>query len=480
MPCARPRGKKWQQLAVLALQSGASAILTSVAVARFIPRQEIADIPVLVTDGEDNAARSVVQRCADWHWVRPSIAGDDIAFIQYTSGSTSNPKGVVITHGNVMSNLASISRAFSCSSSDVGLSWLPLHHDMGLIGHVLQPVYAGVHNYFMSAVDFLADPSRWLAAISRFRVTISGGPGFAYGYSVRQQLQVSQALDLTCWRLAYCGSDRLSPETLEKFASRYSFYGFSRSAWFSCYGLAESTLYVCGIRAIEFSQESPAGENHVCVGMLDDTGSDATIRIMNPDSRQICADGAIGEIWLSSPSVSPGYYRQSILSRQSFNQLVDGVPEYFRTGDLGFVRDGKLYFSGRLKNLIKIRGRTLHAEDIESLLQHETADTGLQRCVAVGVQVDEVDSFVILAEHRSRRSAQPVREQKQLERQLRNLVCDTFGVVPHAVMIVPSATLPLTSSGKPVRALCQKVYRDRAGVSVCSRSTLQQEVTADV
>lgn len=459
MPCARPRAQKWQQFANMATQSGASAILTSSSMACLIPRHELSDIPVIVADAHDTDSAGQTSPQSLAQWIRPSVCPDDIAFIQYTSGSTSNPKGVVVTHENVMANLASIRKAFACSTSDTGLTWLPLHHDMGLIGHVLQPLYSGIHNYFLSPVDYLSEPSRWIHAISKYRVTISGGPGFAFGFCARQQASPDSSLDLSRWRLAYCGSDRIAADVLEQFSNRYSASGFSSEAWFPCYGMAESTLYVCGIRGVILSSDNTGDQSSVCIGDIAGSEADADIKIVQPDSGQVCAEGDVGEICISSPSVSPGYYRQSILSRRSFNQLVGSQTDFFRTGDLGFMRGEKLYFSGRLKNVIKVRGRSLHAEDIESLLHHETADTGLRRCVALGIHVEDMDSFVILAEHKSRRPALTIPNKKLLERQLRNLVCDTFGVNPHAVIILPPATLPLTSSGKPVRSMCMQVYK---------------------
>lgn len=473
MPIARPRGKKWSQLLTLAVQSRAAAIMTSSAIARLIPAQALLTVPIIVSDTTP-AGMPIDIGEPRRVWVRPSICADDIAFIQYTSGSTSNPKGVVITHGNVMSNLAAISRAFSCTDSDIGLSWLPLHHDMGLIGHVLQPVFAGIHNYFLNPTDFLANPCLWIEAISAFHVTIAGGPAFAYGFCARQSRHQSGTLQLDQWRIAYCGSDRIAAETLRQFERRYAGSGFKRHAWFPCYGLAESTLFVCGAKGVGLSTGVDGNENYVCIGTLDDADSsgDADINVVDPVSRKVCPEGEIGEIWIASASVSPGYYHQSILSRQSFNLLIEGRGAYFRTGDLGFIVNRHLYFTGRLKNIIKVRGHSLHAEDIETLLQLETMDTGLQRCVAVGIQVDNVDSFVILAEHRSRRSTQQLTGVRQLQRQLKNLVCDTFGVTPHAVLILPAASLPLTSSGKPVRSLCLDIYNDLVQTSLAENSVV--------
>ncbi|TFH71515.1 fatty acyl-AMP ligase [Gammaproteobacteria bacterium LSUCC0112] len=472
MPCARPRGKKWSQLLTLAVQSRAAAIMTSSAIARLIPAQALLPVPIVVSDTTP-AGMPIDIGELNKVWVRPSICADDIAFIQYTSGSMSNPKGVVITHGNVMSNLAAISRAFSCSDRDIGLSWLPLHHDMGLIGHVLQPVFAGIHNYFLNPTDFLANPCLWIEAISTFHVTIAGGPAFSYGFCTRQRRHQTGKLQLDQWRIAYCGADRIAAETLRQFERRYAESGFKRDAWFPCYGLAESTLFVCGTKGVGLSTGVDGNEHYVCIGALDDGDScgDADIKVVDPVSRMVCLEGDIGEIWVASDSVSPGYYHQSILSRQSFNLLIEGRGAYFRTGDLGFIVNRHLYFTGSLKNVIKVRGRSLHAEDIETLLQLETLDTGLQRCVAVGIQVDNVDSFVILAEHRSRRPTQQLTGIGQLQRQLKNLVCDTFGVTPHAVLILPSASLPVSSSGKPVRSLCLDIYNDLTKTP-CNKSSI--------
>jgi len=481
MPCARPRGKKWQQLVTLAVQSRAAAIITSAAIARFMPAHESLCIPVVVSDASATVAKNCDIDELRRVWVRPAISADDIAFIQYTSGSTSNPKGVVITHANVLNNLAAISRAFSCTDTDIGLSWLPLHHDMGLIGHVLQPVFAGIHNYFLSPTDFLANPLCWLEAISKFQVTISGGPAFAYGFCTRQNRQQQARLQLEHWRIAYCGSDRIAAHTLRLFDQRFTASGFSSEAWFPCYGLAESTLYVCGIKGVSVSSGTDGDEHYVCIGNLDHAISDggADIRVVDPVSGKVCADGNVGEIWIDSASVSPGYYYQSVLSRFSFNLLVEGHGAFFRTGDLGFILNRCLYFSGRLKNVIKIRGRSVHAEDIEALLQLETIDTGIERCVAVAIKVDDADSLVILAELRSRRTAHHQRGVRQLRRQLGNLVCDTFGVIPHDVLILPPASLPLTSSGKPVRSRCLDVYTLNRAEPRTSIET-QREVSVNV
>ena len=489
MPCVRPRGNKWNQLATLAIQSRASAIMTSSAIARCMPALEPDVIPMIVSDMLDADNNSADVDDLRRVWARPQTSADDIAFIQYTSGSTSHPKGVVITHANVMSNLAAISRAFSCTDTDVGLSWLPLHHDMGLIGHVLQPLYAGIHNYFLNPTDFLANPILWLDAISKFRVTISGGPAFAFGFCTRQNRRQHTSLQLAQWRIAYCGSDRIAAHTLRQFEKRYAGHGFSEDAWFPCYGLAESTLYVCGIQGMTLSPGAQGDGPYVCIGAPDDTqnngGSD--IRVVDPVLLKQCPDGCVGEIWIASASVSPGFYRQSILSRRHFNLALDGSGAFFRTGDLGFIQERRLYFTGRLKNVITVRGRSLHAEDIESLLQLETVDTGLQRCVAVGIQIDDVDSFVILAEHRSRKLVQPLEGAAQLERQLKNLVCDTFGVIPHDVLILPAASLPLTTSGKPLRSRCLDVYTDYRKVGdsgikslPCAQAYTRKEASVNV
>jgi acyl-CoA synthetase (AMP-forming)/AMP-acid ligase II len=447
MPCVRPRGARWDQLGAMLVQSGVSAVITTAAVEQFIPAELMAGIDVFNIDNLRQKGSHESQ------WIRPALGADDIAFIQYTSGSTSNPRGVVITHGNILSNLQLIHQEFDCSEEDIGLNWLPLHHDMGLVGHVLQPCFSGIHNYFMRAADFAGDPQGWLQAIDRYRATISGGPCFAYALCSVQGQEIAE-LDLSCWRLAYCGSQKVIPEVLNKFARCYEQAGFSERAWFPCYGLAESTLFVGGMQGVHTTRVSDQIEPLAAVARVNANSSD--IKIVDPVTGLLCADGKKGEIWICSPSVSPGYFRHTEQSRCQFDQFIHGHGSYFRTGDLGFIRDGVLYFSGRTKNLLKLRGRSVHGEDIESLVEHEVSDLGVRQCVVVAHSVDYDETFSLLVEWAGRARSRRI-SQIDIESKIRNLVCDTFSVLPHRVVFLVRGSLPLTTSGKPARAACQAV-----------------------
>ncbi|HLT64292.1 MAG TPA: AMP-binding protein [Pseudohongiella sp.] len=441
MPYVRPRGVRWQQIESVMKQSEMSAILTTSVVANLIPDEVLADIDLVLTDdaSQDQA-----------HWIRPRVEADDIAFIQYTSGSTSNPKGVVITHRNILANLQAIHEAFSCSSEDTGLSWLPLHHDMGLVGHVLEPCFAGIHNYFMRPADFVGNPSGWLEAIHRYRATISGGPCFAYALCLREQK--NSELDLSCWRLAYCGSQKIITAVLQQFAESHVDNGFDPAAWFPCYGLAESTLFVGGVKGVH--TRCVPGQGKLSIAIAADNRSHCQIRIVDPITGLLCAEGKKGEIWIRSASVSPGYYNNREQNLTCFDQFVNGEGQYFRTGDLGFVCDGLLYFSGREKNLLKLRGRSIHGEDIESIVQHEVSDLGIAQCVVVPHSIDYDETFSLLVEWSERHRPAAVPSPRTIESKIRNLVCDTFSVFPHRILFLPRGTLPLTTSGKPARTAC--------------------------
>ena len=448
MPCVRPRGARWDQLDVMLTKSGVSAVITTSGVEHFVPAQLMAGIDVFTIENLRQ------QRIHEAEWVRPALRADDIAFIQYTSGSTSNPRGVVITHGNILSNLQLIHEEFNCSEDDIGLNWLPLHHDMGLVGHVLQPCFSGIHNYFMRAADFAGCPQTWLQAIDRYRATISGGPCFAYALTTVRD-QTAPELDLSCWRLAYCGSQKVIPDVLRDFSQCYEHTGFSDRAWFPCYGLAESTLFVGGMQGVHTTRVSDQTEPLAAIARVNGTSD---IKIVDPVTGLICADGKKGEIWICSPSVSPGYYLHAEQSRRQFDQFIRGQGSYFRTGDLGFIRDGVLYFSGREKNLLKLRGRSVHGEDIESLVEHEVSDLGVRQCVVVGHNIDYDETFSLLVEWAGRARSRRV-SQIDIENKIRNLVCDTFSVLPHKVVFLARGSLPLTTSGKPARAACRELLQ---------------------
>jgi len=396
---------------------------------------------------------------------RPTFSGSDTAFIQYTSGSTSSPKGIVISHDNVMHNAVQIQKAFTCNENDIGVSWLPFHHDMGLIGHVIEPLYAGLHNYFISPVDFLANPVRWLRAMSQFGGTLSGGPDFAFELAAARISEQELAdLSLKKWRLAYCGAEKIRPESLRKFAQKFSTIAFEPTSFFPCYGLAESTLFVSGQHGI--SIQSPVqAENisaSVCLGRPE---PDTSIIIVNRNTGRKVAEGEIGEVCISSPSVASSYYGDSVASRKTFNRIREYGKYYCRTGDRGFIRNRKLFLLGRYKTVIKRRGRSIHAEDIEAEMKRELSAQIISRCVAFETNEPDSGGLVVILERAKKSTTKGESENTVSDQKLASrataVVVAAIDVVPDDVCVLPANTLPLTSSGKIRRHLCPDIYLTR-------------------
>jgi acyl-CoA synthetase (AMP-forming)/AMP-acid ligase II len=294
-----------------------------------------------------------------------SIAPDDVAFLQYTSGSTSMPKGVRVTHANLLHNEEAIRRAFRVDPSSVVVGWLPLYHDMGLIGNVLQPLYAGATSILMSPVAFLQRPMLWLESIARYRGTISGGPNFAYELVARAaREEETSALDLSSWRLAFNGAEPVRAETMERFSDAFARCGFRREAFYPCYGLAEATLFVSG------GSSGCVDDGRVSCGVA---GAGIDVRIVDAGGN-VAADGHVGEIVVAGPSVAAGYWRRPEESAETFGARIAGDSRpWLRTGDLGVMRGGELFVAGRIKDLIIIRGRNHYPQDIERTVERAHA-----------------------------------------------------------------------------------------------------------
>ena len=350
-------------------------------------------------------ATEEIDICSAERWREPEVEGSTLAFLQYTSGSTAAPKGVMVSHGNLLHNQALIKRAFGQSEESVIVGWLPLYHDMGLIGNVLQPLYVGARCVLMSPVAFLQKPLRWLQAISHYRATTSGGPNFAYDLCARKiNPAQSTTLDLSCWNVAFNGAEPVRAATLERFTEAFKFSGFRREAFYPCYGLAEATLLVSGSRAArplvlktvdkdaladgrvsELTEQDAPG--HVLVG-CGAASADQSVLIVNPVSLTASADGEVGEVWARGPSVAGGYWNRAEETESTFRACLADAEEgpFLRTGDLGFVSDGELFVTGRLKDLIIIRGRNLYPHDIERTA--EAAHVSLRPGGGVAFSVD--------------------------------------------------------------------------------------------
>ncbi len=443
---------------------------------------ELAPVRWLATD--DVAVES------DVLWTPRPPGSDDLAFLQYTSGSTSTPKGVMISHGNLAHNEEMIHRAFGTTEESVIVGWLPLYHDMGLIGNVLQPLYLGARCILMAPVTFLRQPRRWLEAITTYRGTTSGAPNFAYELCVRRiPKEERQGLDLSSWSLAFSGAEPVRGETLKRFATSFAPQGFRPQAFYPCYGLAEGTLLVTGgssrtaprvdcflaegleagrgEKVEEGLEEVPAkGRLLVSCGR---TWGGQRMEIVDPESRQPCPAGQVGEIWVSGPSIAQGYWQQEDLTRQDFGARLanegganerganerDANEAFLRTGDLGFFEDGELFVTGRIKDLIILRGRNHYPQDLELTVDacHPELRPGCGAAFSVEVEGEE---RLVVVQEQVRRPSQT--DFEAIAGTVREALAREHEVRLEELVVVRWGSIPKTSSGKIQRRACREAY----------------------
>lgn len=397
------------------------------------------------------------------HWQEPEVVGETLAFLQYTSGSTANPKGVMVSHRNLLDNEKMIQEAFGQTEQSTIVGWLPLFHDMGLIGNVLQPLYVGAHCVLLSPLSFLQKPFSWLETISRYRATTSGGPNFAYEFCVRKISNAQrETLDLRSWTVAFNGSEPVRKDTIDRFCSAFEPCGFKRRAFFPCYGLAESTLFVAGgprsrqpvIRefqraALQRSAVLPVSSGGTDVRALVGCGKSwgAQIRIVDPDSRVSCPSGRVGEIWVSGDSIAHGYWGEPEESTRTFQAYLADTREgpYLRTGDLGFFDDGELFVTGRLKDLIIIRGRNCYPEDIELTVGECNPALRPGEGAAFSAEMNEEERLIIVFE--VARTARRGNLTTVIE-SIRRVVAEEHDLQASAIILIKPGTMLKTSSGK--------------------------------
>ncbi|SMF06778.1 MULTISPECIES: non-ribosomal peptide synthetase [unclassified Pseudomonas] len=400
----------------------------------------------------------------DSAWSAPDLQPDDIAFLQYTSGSTALPKGVQVSHGNLVANEVLIRRGFGIdlNPDDVIVSWLPLYHDMGLIGGLLQPIFSGVPCVLMSPAYFLGRPLRWLEAISEYRGTISGGPDFAYRLcSERVSETALERLDLSNWRVAYSGSEPIRLDTLERFAEKFAACGFTANNFFASYGLAEATLFVAGgrrghgIPALRVDEQALAANRAEpgqgsAIMSCGTSQPEHAVLIADPHTLSELADNCVGELWASGPSIAHGYWRNPEASAKTFVQHAGRT--WLRTGDLGFIREGEVYITGRLKDLLIVRGHNLYPQDIEQTIEREVEVVRKGRVAAFAVNDNGLEGIGIAAE--ISRSVQKILPPEALIKAIRQAVAEAYQEAPCAVVLLNPGGLPKTSSGKVQRAAC--------------------------
>jgi len=435
--------------------------------------QALANIPWLSTD------RLVASRADEWTGCR--IARDHLAFLQYTSGSTASPRGVMVSHANLLHNLAYAQRQGGNGPDTVSVSWLPVIHDMGLIEGVLQPIFAGYPAHLMAPASFLQRPMRWLRAITRYRATNSGAPNFAYDLCVRKVTDEQlRELDLSSWRIAYNGAEPIRRDTLVAFHERFRQAGFLWRSFFPVYGLAESTLLVSTgdrnyepvIREVDADQlalgRAAAPSAGAATKSFVSSGPHSfgtRVLIVDAATATPCADGDVGEIWVSSPSVARGYWRGDIESADTFRaRLADGTGPFLRTGDLGTMICGELFVTGRAKDVIVIRGYKFYPQDIELTVerQHAAIRGGCSAAFALEGSDGESVGLAIELDPRQLPIDQDGRERAFVEivDSVREAVATEHGVVLSLVAIVGVGGVPKTSSGKLRRRDCRDALVD--------------------
>ncbi len=415
IPCCPPRSPRSKiQFRSILQDSGAKFVLTS---SESSTSAEGAEILATGSTPESDAPTA-------------SPSPDDLAFLQYTSGSTGNPKGVMVSHRNLLENERVIEEAFEHGPDTVVVGWLPLFHDMGLIGNALQPLYLGRPCALLSPLEAVQKPLRWLEAISNYRATTSGAPGFAYAWCADRVTPEERArLDLSSWNLAYVGAEPVHGDVLDRFAETFASCGFRREALYPCYGLAESTLFVTGIK----KGTARRWNGRVSLGY---PRRGHRVEIVN------------GEVWVAGPSVAQGYWKRDEESFRGF--LETGEGPFLRTGDLGSLHEGELYLTGRIKDIIILRGTKHHSEDLECTAERSHPALRSQRSAAFSVDGEENERLVVVQETDS--------PSEEIAQAIRAAVTARHEIVLDSLVFVPVGSLPRTSSGKIRRRECRALY----------------------
>lgn len=404
---------------------------------------------------------------------------DDIAFLQYTSGSTSAPKGVMVTHRNIAINLQMMRDSWSLDNETNMVFWQPHHHDMGLIMGQLLPVLLGNHTVTMSPNTAVRQPAIWLKAVSDYQAKLTGGPNFIYDLAVtRFSEKRLQGVDLSSWEIAPNGADVVRSTTLDRFYSTFKNYGFRMETFMPCYGLAEGTLFVTGgptrqmpkdmqvDKKVLEQERRVARTNDQSVGRVlvgcGEPNWETEVAIVDPEGGQECQAGEVGEIWVNGRAVAAGYWKNEKATQSTFHGMISSEPDkrYLRTGDIGFIGDdSQLYICGRLKDLIICEGRNLHPEDIEYTILESTDRLKPQSCAVFSYDKDDQRQAMVAIIETDRDLKRCLAEQaKELRLTIGRSVTDAHGVGLSKIVFIPPATLKKTTSGKVQRSLMKNLY----------------------
>lgn len=478
-------------------------------------------IGAISDDAQASVALSVdhiIKRCEDWlidspglqripwvptesvpkelanDWVKPKFSLDEPGLIQYTSGSTGTPKGVMLSHRNLIANSRLITRAFQMGRGGSVCSWLPLYHDMGLVGGILNPMYCGVEDTLMSPVSFLTRPIRWLRAISRFKSRASGGPNFAYAWcTMKINPEDCEGLDLSSWEVAFNGAEPVSAEVMDRFAEKFAPYGFNPSSFYPCYGMAETTLIVTGGSSVEppivrpFNKHDlvehrvvPIEKDHKDARKLVGCGQileEEEVLIVHPENRVPLPDDKIGEIWINSPSCGLGYWQRPEETKETFHARLnpDNGKFYVRSGDLGFMDRGELFVTGRLKDMIIVRGVNRYPQDIEATVEHCHPLTRSGGAAAFAVTRWDREHLVVVCEIERGRNKQLMGD---VIKNIRVAVAEEHDLPPDAIVLVRAHSVPKTSSGKVQRHACKRNFENGEDVQVIARWSSWEEAHA--
>lgn len=480
VPLPNPRSKNpLGRILNTAGACGASTVLTN---------QQLAEMATLMGSELPVGFKAVTDRISsDWDGHRAGM--DDVAYLQFTSGSTGHPKGVAVRHANAVSNLRVMGQMLRIKPTQPAIVWAPHYHDLCLVGHVLGPVYHGFESTLMSPIEFLRKPVRWLRAISHYKIANTACPNFGYEYSARRiKPEECDGIDLSHWAVAGNGGEPVLPQTMEMFVEKFGPYGFRPQAFMPCYGMAESVLFVAGMKPLSeppkvltlsasdleqhtvrvLADNDPDGRSITSCGS---PGSGHEIIAVDPVTLTRSAPGKIGELWLKGPSVPGSYWELPEESATTFEGRLADTNDgpFLRTGDLGFVADGEVYVTGRLKDLIIIAGRNHYPSDIELTVQQSEAPVRTGSCIAVSETVDGVEALVIIAEIDDRKlpenAASEGQETKSLEKfwdsavkTIQGAVSKVHGLSVQTIVFVEPRSLEKTSSGKPRRRYYKKLF----------------------